>query len=181
MFAYIIYAFYFVFTYNTSTNSMQLANQVLISAKINDTAYRPDGRLLRFIAVVALSFFCLLHYFSGRVGRTLNQILAGFKVGLLFVVFIAGIVRAKNHFQADWGQHTNSTGISGSGSSNASAFLFIIFTFTGWENASFVRQSVPCIIQPTWWWPRYRAKLQIIGSSSRGLLLPSWLWVYYTC
>jgi amino acid transporter len=139
MFAYIIYTFYFVFTYNTATNSMQLANQVLISANINDIAYRPDGRLLRFIAVVALSFFCLLHYFSGRAGRTLNQVLAAFKICMLIIVFIAGISRASHHFKADWGQHTSSTGITGSGSSSARAFLLIIFTFTGWENATFVR------------------------------------------
>lgn len=139
MFAYIIYTFYFVFTYNTATNSMQLANQVLISANINDTGYLPDGRLLRFIAVVALSIFCLLHYFSGRAGRTLNQVLAGFKLCMLLIVFIAGTIRAIHPFKADWAQHTNPAGITGSGSSSASAFLLVIFTFTGWDNATFVR------------------------------------------
>ena len=135
MLAYIIYTFYFVFMYNTATNSMQFANQVLISANIHDTAYVPQGRLLRFIAIMALSFFCLLHYFSGRAGRALNQILAAFKVCLLFIVLVAGIVRAAHYFEADWHRHVNSTGRS---SASASAFLLIVFSYTGWENATFV-------------------------------------------
>lgn len=147
MFAYIIYTFYFVLTHNTATNSMQVGNQALISANIHNTTYRPDGRLLRFLAIVALSFFCLLHYFSGRAGRTLNQILAAVKVCLLFIVFIAGIVRASKDFRADWAQHVNSNGFAGSGSASARAFLLITFTFNGWENATFVIYTVSCAAQ----------------------------------
>jgi hypothetical protein len=150
MFAYIIYTFYFVLTYNTASNSMQLANQALISANIHNNNYRPDGRLLRFLAIVALSFFCLLHYFSGRAGRTLNQILAGFKVCLLFIVFIAGIVRASKNFRGDWAQQSNSNGFAGSGPACARAFLLIIFAFSGWENATFVLYTVSCAAQSFW-------------------------------
>jgi amino acid transporter len=161
MFAYIIYTFYFVFMYNTATNSMQFANQVLISANIHDTAYVPEGRLLRFIAIVALSFFCLLHYFSGRTGRALNQILAAFKVCLLLIVLFAGIVRASHHFEPDWSRHASSTGRS---SASASAFLLIVFSFTGWENATFVRSILPRgrNNRESSRKSRYRAKLQII-------------------
>jgi amino acid transporter len=147
MFAYIIYTFYFVLTYNTASNSMQLANQALISANIHNNNYRPDGRLLRFLAIVALSFFCLLHYFSGRAGRTLNQILAGSKVCLLFIVFIAGIVRASKNFRGDWAQQSNSNGFAGSGPACARAFLLIVFAFSGWENATFVIYTVSCAAQ----------------------------------
>ena len=131
--AYTVYTFYFVFMYNTATNSMQLANQVLISANIKDSSFQPDDRELRFIAIVALSFFCLLHYFSGHAGRTLNQILAFFKVCLLVIVFFAGIVRAIHHHTADWTKSSNPDQ-----SSSATAFLLIVFSFTGWENATFV-------------------------------------------
>ncbi|KAE9377482.1 hypothetical protein N431DRAFT_461088 [Stipitochalara longipes BDJ] len=137
LFAYTIYTFYFVFTYNTATNSMQLANQVLISANIRNPTFEPDGRLLRFIAVVALSFFCLLHYFSGHAGRKLNQVLAYFKVCLLLIVFFAGIVRASHHYTADWTKPSNPDR-----SSSATAFLLIVFSYTGWENATFVTGEI---------------------------------------
>jgi amino acid transporter len=81
-----------------------------------------------------LTFFCLLHYFSGRVGRALNQILAFIKTVMLFIVFIAGIVRAGGHFKADWSLEP-----SAGPSSSATAFLLILFSFSGWENATFVR------------------------------------------
>lgn len=116
---------------------MQFSNQILISANINDPTYVPDGRLLRFIAIISLAFFCLLHYFSGHAGRTLNQILAFFKICLLLIVFAAGCVRAGLNYTPDWTQPSNPDR-----SSSALAFLLIVFSYTGWENATFVRPSL---------------------------------------
>jgi len=115
---------------------MQFANQALISANVPLEGYHPSGRLLRFIAVVVLTCFCLLHYFSGRVGRALNQVFAFVKVCLLLVVFFAGVARASHYFKADWNIQPNS-----SKSSSATAFLLVIFSFSGWENATFVRSQ----------------------------------------
>lgn len=112
---------------------MNFANQVLISANVHKTGYEPDPRLLRFIAVVALTFFCLIHYFSARTGRHLNQFLAFFKVCLLIIVFFAGIVRAKTYHKNDWAASPNPNR-----SSSATAFLLIIWSYTGWENSTFV-------------------------------------------
>ena len=116
---------------------MQFSNQILISANINNPTYVPDGRLLRFIAIVSLAFFCLLHYFSGHAGRTLNQILAFFKLCLLLIVFVAGCVRVGHHYTPDWTKPSNADR-----SSSALAFLLIVFSFSGWENATFVRPSL---------------------------------------
>jgi len=116
---------------------MHFSNQVLISANINNPTYVPDGRLLRFIAIVSMAFFCLIHYFSGHAGRTLNQILAFFKVCLLLIVFVAGCVRAAHHYTPDWTKPSNEDR-----SSSALAFLLVVFSFTGWENATFVRPSL---------------------------------------
>lgn len=134
LFAYTLYTFYFVLLYNTATNNMQFANQVLVCAAGDTLEPTLDQRALRFIAIVALSFFVLLHYFSGRVGRDLNQILAFIKITLLVIVIFAGIARASDHYTADWGIATNNDA-----SSSAIAFLYIVFSFTGWENATFVR------------------------------------------
>jgi amino acid transporter len=113
---------------------MQFAKQVLICAAGDTLEPTLDQRAVRFIAVVALSFFVLLHYFSGRAGRDLNQILAFIKITLLGIVVFAGIARATHHFTADWGISPN-TDVS----SSAIAFLYIMFSFSGWENATFVR------------------------------------------
>jgi amino acid transporter len=137
LFTYTIYTFYFVLIYNTASNSMQFSNQILISANINNLTYLPDGRLLRFIAIVSLAFCCLLHYFSAQAGRTLNQILAFFKLCLLLIVFIAGWVRASRHYTPDWTKPSDTDR-----SNSALAFLLIMFSFSGWENATFVRPSL---------------------------------------
>lgn len=113
---------------------MQFAKQVLVCAAGDTLEPTLDPRALRFIAIVALSFFVLLHYFSGRAGRDLNQILAFIKITLLVIVFFAGIARASNNYTADWGTPANKDA-----SSSAIAFLYIVFSFTGWENATFVR------------------------------------------
>jgi len=113
---------------------MQFAKQVLVCAAGDTLEPTLDPRALRFIAIVALSFFVLLHYFSGRAGRDLNQILAYIKITLLVIVFFAGIARASNHYTADWGIPPNKDA-----SSSAIAFLYIVFSYTGWENATFVR------------------------------------------
>jgi amino acid transporter len=113
---------------------MQFAKQVLVCAAGDTLEPTLDPRVLRFIAVVALSFFLLLHYFSGRAGRDLNQILAFIKITLLVIVFFAGIARSNDHYTADWGIPPNKDA-----SSSAIAFLHIMYSFTGWENATFVR------------------------------------------
>ncbi|KAH6692147.1 amino acid permease-domain-containing protein [Leptodontidium sp. 2 PMI_412] len=133
LFAYTLYTFYFVLLYNTATNSMVFAQQVLICAAGDVQEPVLDQRALRFIAIVALSFFVLIHYFSGRAGRDLNQVMAFVKVLLLVIVFIAGIVRASHNYTSDWGIKPNKDA-----SSSAIAFLYIVFSFTGWENATFV-------------------------------------------
>ena len=135
LFAYTLYTFYFVLLYNTATNSMHFANQVLVCAAGNTPQPTLDPRALRFIAIVALSFFILLHYFSGRAGRDLNQLLAFIKVALLLIVLFAGVSRASDHYTADWGIAPNKDA-----SSSAVAFLYILFSFSGWENATFVRR-----------------------------------------
>lgn len=161
-----IYTFYFVPWYNTATNCMEFSNQVLISTNIHDPSYDPnhaDQRLLRFIAIVALSLFCLVHYFSGRIGRVLNQILALIKVILLLVVIVAGIVRASHNFKADWSHSTNPDK-----SSSAAAFLLVMFSYSGWENATFVSKENLSLISVAkkylgcWWGqksPDFEARL----------------------
>jgi amino acid transporter len=94
-----------------------------------------DERLLRFLAVVILTFLCALHYRSARMARKLNVTLAGLKIVMLIVVMVAGAVKASKE-RVSWSETT-----SDEASSTAAAFLLILFSFGGWENATFVRAS----------------------------------------
>ena len=110
---------------------MRFADFVLRCA--TDPKVGEDQRLLRFLAVVVLTFMCALHYRSARMARRLNATLAGLKILMLIVVMVAGAVKAsKEHIS--WSETTPSAA-----SSSAAAFLLVIFSFGGWENATFVR------------------------------------------
>jgi uncharacterized membrane protein len=155
---------------------MQFAKQVLICAAGDTLEPTLDQRALRFIAIVVLSFFVLLHYFSGRAGRDLNQILAFIKITLLVIVFFAGIARASHHYTADWGIAPNKDA-----SSSAIAFLYIVFSFTGWENATFVRIVESPINKGTNCSDRSVVKLQTTKFSRRVLYGQYASLEFYTC
>lgn len=112
---------------------MVFANQVYLSATDEDN---PDQRVLRLIAVVMVTVICLLHYFSARMGRDLNVVLAVFKLVILCVLFIAGAIKANKEHVQDFNQVNLNT--STSSSSAAAAFILILYSFQGWENATFV-------------------------------------------
>jgi amino acid transporter len=104
--------------------------------------YDPDQRVLRLIAVVVLSFFCLIHYFSVSAGRALNKVFAFVKICLLLVVIFAGIYWCCTGGRLEsWTASNGDLQIaynSSDSTDSAAAFLLIIFSFTGWENATFV-------------------------------------------
>jgi amino acid transporter len=131
---YTIYAFYFVILFNSGTNTMRFADYVWQCAAPGTPE---DERFIRFLAVVILTFFCVLHFRSARMARALNVALAGFKIIMLLIVFVAGAVKASK-------QHVSwSNNPSDEASSTAAAFLLILFSFSGWENATFVRTRAP--------------------------------------
>lgn len=129
--AYTIYTFYFVIIYNNATNSLRFADYVWRCA--TEPGAVEDQRFLRFLAVVILTFFCVLHFRSARMARALNVALAGFKIVMLLVVFVAGAIHASQQHISWSGNPSNEP------SSTAAAFLLILFSFSGWENATFVR------------------------------------------
>ena len=95
LFAYTIYAFLFIGTFNSATNCMQVGRQILTLISPHDES--PSGSLLRFIAIVALTVVCLLHYFSPAWGRALNLKFALTKIALLLALVIAGGVSWARH------------------------------------------------------------------------------------
>ena len=57
------------------------------------------------------------------------------KIVMLIVVMVAGAVKAAGE-HASWSETT-----PGEASSTAAAFLLILFSFGGWENATFVSRG----------------------------------------
>ncbi|KAI9841498.1 MAG: hypothetical protein M1837_000659 [Sclerophora amabilis] len=147
LFCYTLYSVLFVTFFNTATSSMQFALQVLIGAssslrrrpgdvsdKFSDrSAENLDQRLARFIAIAALTCVCLLLYWSTKASRAVNQFLAAIKVLMLVVLFVVGAVKAAMHNPFDFADTRGEITAS-----HVSAFLLILFSFQGWENATFV-------------------------------------------
>ena len=164
MLAYTLYSFYFVFTYTTSTNSMQFAYQVLvahnITSKNGNTDYDVSQPAVRLIAVLITTGVCLLLYFSTRQSQFMNKITAILKRILLLALWISGAYyafhtsdtsRSTQHSTASSSSHAS----SGS-SSWARRFLIALFSFEGWENATLVSTMI-C-----------RARSRLIGNCSTG-------------
>lgn len=117
---------------------MVFASQVYLSATDGDN---PDQRVLRLIAVVIITIVCLLHYFSARMGRDLNVILAVSKVSMLVVLCIGGAVKATKEHAHNFNGVKPET--PNSPSSFGAGLLLVLFAFQGWENATFVSRPGP--------------------------------------
>ncbi|KAJ4259729.1 hypothetical protein NW762_007660 [Fusarium torreyae] len=152
--AYIIYAIAFVLFFNSGTNGLQLGRMILacITAKDKDDSKPPDDihrDLMRFIAIFFLSLICLLQYFSPSFGRSLNKTTAVAKILMLLGILataIYGAVHADkpgkwNKFYEIDPDHPQSN--SDKGVSFAKALLSVIFSFQGWEDATFVTGEIP--------------------------------------
>lgn len=102
---------------------------------------------MRFIGVFVLSLICLFQYFSPNFGRSLNKTLAAAKIimllGILITAGIAAGDRGSN--SSPWGKsHEVDPEQSNKhrGVSFAKAFLAVLFSFQGWENATFVCRPI---------------------------------------
>jgi amino acid transporter len=133
----VLYSAFFICFGNTAGNSVEFAKHILAasSPQIHQTV-EFDRRLVAFIAVAVLTVICLLHYFSSGAGLFLNKILAYYKTGLLFAVFVAGVM-ARN--DPDSGKNDWSKSDSPHSSfSTLSAMIYILYSYQGWENANYV-------------------------------------------
>jgi amino acid transporter len=132
-----------VLVYGDATNSMHFGEQVLISATWTSTVIAPatepsitiEPRMMRFIAVVILSLICMFHYFTARGGRALNQALAFGKFVALLALIGLGARTVQENRQAGANYPLTPTRTL---SNTAAALLLVLFSFQGWENATFV-------------------------------------------
>jgi len=153
--AYIIYALAFIIFFNSATNSQQFGRMILLCIHAdkgdNDDNFRDDQHLMRYIAVTILSIICLTQFFSPGFGRRLNKFLAVVKIGFLLGLIAVGLAAIGRDFYSqsnsglplnrgeDWSERRG----VGSKVSFAKALLVVLFSFEGWENATFVAGEIP--------------------------------------
>jgi amino acid transporter len=95
-----------------------------------------DSKVIKLVAVNIISVVCLIHYSSTRLGLFLNRLLALYKLCLIVAVFGAGFWAADAQYAGlgrDPKQPPRPSTISRLG-----AFVLVIYSYTGWENANYV-------------------------------------------
>lgn len=153
--AYIIYSLAFIMFFNSATNSQQFGRMILLCLHANkeDNGYdiKKDQHLMRYIAVSIVSIICLAQFFSPAFGRRLNKFLAVVKIGFLLGLLAVGLAALGRDFdsQSSAGSSLDRTGDWAerrevrSKVSFAKALLVVLFSFEGWENATFVAGEIP--------------------------------------
>ncbi|KXH64044.1 high-affinity methionine permease [Colletotrichum nymphaeae SA-01] len=142
-----LYAFYFVFVYTTSTNAMQFAAQVLLasSGRVRLEETTPDENSLRFLAVAVTTAVCMMLYLSNSNSRLINRATALLKLLLLLIIACFGmsfLVRVHSYTD-DWYPAEPVPESLNSEPKWQTAFITILYSFHGWENATLVSGEIP--------------------------------------
>ncbi|CAZ86234.1 unnamed protein product [Tuber melanosporum] len=146
-FASCMFAIFFVLLGNTAANTIAFAKHMLVA--FNDKEPVPDYRLQKFVALVCITFICLIHLFSRKMGIFINNALAVYKVALLLFVVISGFVclggGGGGDHKGPYGAENLKDAFEGSSGSPyhyASAMLGVLYSYQGWENANYVLAEV---------------------------------------
>lgn len=147
-FASCMFAVFFVLLGNTAANTIAFAKGMLMAFDPDNE--KPDYRLQRFVALVCITFICLIHLFSRKMGIFMNNALAAYKVGLLLFVVISGFVclgggGVGSRGDAPYGAENLRDAFSGGSKEPydyASAMLHVLYAYGGWENANYVLAEV---------------------------------------
>lgn len=126
----ILFSGFFLLLANSYGNSIQFAKHILVAAipDLEDST-QLDSRLVRFIAISALTFVCLIHWHSSRAGLFLNKLVALFKILLLAVVVIAGMAKSSGS-KSKW----SDSGDVSSASDGMAGMVLIFYSYQGTHN-----------------------------------------------
>lgn len=99
-----------------------------------------NAPLMRFIGVVALSILCLIQLASPRAGRRMNKLAAIIKIcSVLALIGVIARYAVNSPVITSWSVWSDTKGSSSW--DWAKALMAVIFSFDGWENATFVSES----------------------------------------
>lgn len=118
-------------------NSIAFAKAVILS----HTPEQLDGDMVKFLAITTVTIVCLTHYFSRRFSIALNNFMAAFKIGLLFILIIFGFVASKRSIngRADWKNPPYPRDEpKNTPKDYFAAFILVMYSYQGWNNANFV-------------------------------------------
>ncbi|KAK0621216.1 amino acid permease-domain-containing protein [Bombardia bombarda] len=133
-------------------NSISFSSYLLRAATDNQDP-QSGSWLNRGIAVAAISFVCLIHAFTPRLGIWLSNGLGAFKLVLLSLVVCTGFaalsgkmvhVSPKNFssFSGPGNANDGTETSAGTTAGYALALSQVLYSFSGWENANYVLTEV---------------------------------------
>ncbi|RMJ13029.1 hypothetical protein BHE90_001578 [Fusarium euwallaceae] len=165
LWAFIIYSIAFILFFNSGSNSLQFGRMILLciddkgntdssspgdkNKEQNETSNEINRDVMRLIGVNVLTLICLLQYFSPGFGRSMNKTLAIIKLLSLFgLMIVAGTAKKASDGWRVW--HPTEAEQAGNSKIGkpadlafAKALLAVLFSFEGWENATFVAGEIP--------------------------------------
>ena len=130
---YVAISILFVGLFNSSTNAMQIGRMIVMTVQ---PSQKVDGNTACFIGIVVLSAICLLQWIWPQGARRFNQLEAACKIGFLIILLGFAINSAsQKSYTGDFGHTSKALSYE----NWTRALLAVIFSFEGWENATFVR------------------------------------------
>lgn len=137
LFATILFSGFFLIFSNSYGNSIQFAKHVLVAASPGlEDSTELDPRLVRYIAISVITFVCLIHWHSSRAGLFLNKLVAWYKIILLVVVFISGMVKSGGNKSK-----LSDSGNGGSPTDGMAGMVLIFYSYQGGLNAKRSKHS----------------------------------------
>lgn len=127
----------FILLGNVAGNCIAFALYVLRAAGLGNDLNVGN---VRGLALGVAVFACFIHAFSRRGGILLNNILAIFKIAVLLFIIITTIIISTEPKKNHSGDMVGGEVFNNQGSANgyASAFLSIIFAYSGFEQPCYV-------------------------------------------
>ena len=141
-----MYAVIYVILGNLAGNAVAFGTYTMEAAGL-----KGHYEAVRGLAVISLTFACILHAVWRRGGILLNNLLAVIKVGMLLAIIIIGFaasagaqfgngpahgrtVNPKTHIAvSNFDTHTSFLHPSSGAANYANSLLFIVYSFSGYE------------------------------------------------
>ena len=141
--AYVTYSILFILLFSSASNTMQFGRLFILLIHARDTSISAHALEATLIGVIAFTLICLMHLWSPDAGRKMNLITAYGKVLMLISLLVVGAVaagrRGSDNQEIDSKCLSEVASIEKNGDWGwVRALLTALFSFQGWENATFV-------------------------------------------
>jgi hypothetical protein len=135
----IVFSFWWILT-ETTENVAKAIAQSMLSLATGRSAMTLDVRLINLTAIAVQTVVCLLLYFARRFTFTFNTTLAVYRIVLMIVLFVSGMMASRGpnsglkDFNVDYPGYNGKDALS--------AMTYIILCYQAYENANYVSKSV---------------------------------------